>query len=55
MEPGVRWMTSERPRTTSATGAPGVRFLLMPFVVVGAGAIGAVVGGRLHRAGHEVT
>lgn len=27
----------------------------MPFVVLSAGAIGAVVGGRLHQAGHDVT
>jgi 2-dehydropantoate 2-reductase len=27
----------------------------VPFVVLGAGAIGAVVGGRLHKAGHDVT
>lgn len=27
----------------------------MAFVVVGAGAVGAVVGGRLHQAGHDVT
>lgn len=32
-----------------------MRYLRMRFVVYGAGAVGGVVGGQLHRVGHEVT
>ena len=50
---GRSWRASSTPPTSPL--ASSARSPLVRFVVLGAGAIGGVIGGGLHRAGHDVT